>query len=131
MCKNWVLYKDCYYKDKCSFAHGENELRTKKVDNNTKYKTKICKAFVEKMYCPFGNRCQYRHIITEKRILTFSYLNSKFVSDLNLELAKEQKDNSEFDKAISNVHLYSNMVKSRLKVFSNLNSSDTSPRNML
>ena len=27
LCKNYELYKDCYYGDNCSFAHGIDELR--------------------------------------------------------------------------------------------------------
>jgi len=61
LCKNWTLYKDCYYKDTCSFAHGEKEMRT--TITPIKYKTKICKAFAEKYYCNYGNRCHYSHKI--------------------------------------------------------------------
>lgn len=61
LCKNWVLYNDCYYKDTCSFAHGEHELRRTSTPVN--YKTKICKAFAEKFFCRYGNRCHYSHNI--------------------------------------------------------------------
>jgi len=69
------------------------------------------------MYCPFGNRCQYRHIISEKRILRYSFLNKKFANDLNLELVKESKENEDFEKALLNVNLHESMLKSRLSVF--------------
>lgn len=62
LCKNWSLYSDCYFKDTCSFAHGENELRQNQIITE-KYKTKICKMFNENYYCHYGNRCIYLHII--------------------------------------------------------------------
>lgn len=61
LCKNWELYRNCYYKDTCSFAHGEHELRQKPTTEDPRYRTKPCKAFFETMYCSFGSRCQYRH----------------------------------------------------------------------
>jgi len=59
LCKNWILYNDCYFKDTCSFAHGEKDLRVSATPLN--YKTKICKAFAEKFFCNYGNRCHYSH----------------------------------------------------------------------
>jgi len=61
ICKNWALYRNCYYGDNCSFAHGKNELRYKPIKENPRYKTKPCKAYYETMYCSFGSRCQYSH----------------------------------------------------------------------
>jgi len=61
LCKNWVLYNDCFFKETCSFAHGEEELRSKNIPFN--YKTQICKSFFEKSYCVYGNRCHYSHKI--------------------------------------------------------------------
>lgn len=61
LCKNWVLYNDCFFKDTCSFAHGEKDLRISNTPIN--YKTKVCKAFAEKSFCSYGNRCHYSHFI--------------------------------------------------------------------
>jgi hypothetical protein len=61
LCKNWVLYNDCYYKNTCSFAHGEAELRH--GHSTIKYKTKVCQMFKENHFCNYGNRCIYLHII--------------------------------------------------------------------
>ena len=62
LCKNWEIYHDCYYKDECCFAHGIEELRQN--ISVPSYKTKECKAFLETKFCPFGSRCNYRHIFT-------------------------------------------------------------------
>jgi len=84
LCKNWVLYNKCYFKEECSFAHGEQELRLKL--NIDKYKTKICKSFIEKMFCCYGHRCQYLHIITYKKInnyyIYFNYCLVNFFENL-------------------------------------------------
>lgn len=47
-------------KEKCSFAHGKNELKEKK-HLNINYKTRPCKQYFLKGYCPYGYRCQYLH----------------------------------------------------------------------
>ncbi len=62
LCKNWLLNNSCFYKDTCSFAHGDKELKRKTVSG--KYKTKLCKSFQERSYCNYGNRCQYSHVIS-------------------------------------------------------------------
>ena len=61
LCKNYELYKDCYYGDHCSFAHGIDELRENVIMPS--YKTKLCKSFVENSICNFGIRCSYLHKI--------------------------------------------------------------------
>ena len=108
LCKNWVLYKDCFYKNNCSFAHGENELRGKKTEKIKKYKTKICNVFIDKMDCSFGNRCQYRHIITEKRLFKYSYLNYKMAYDVITEINKEEEMN-DFTKILEIISFRSNI----------------------
>ena len=49
----------CKYGDNCAFAHGENELKNRKISFN--YKTKPCKQFFEIGFCPYGSRCQFSH----------------------------------------------------------------------
>jgi len=61
LCKNYELYKDCYYGDNCSFAHGIDELRENALLPS--YKTKLCKSFEENNVCNFGIRCSYQHKI--------------------------------------------------------------------
>ena len=61
LCKNYELYKDCYYGDNCSFAHGIDELRDDIILPS--YKTKLCKSFIENTTCNFGTRCSYQHKI--------------------------------------------------------------------
>ena len=61
LCKNYELYKDCYYGDNCSFAHGLEELRDNIILPS--YKTKLCKSFIENKTCNFGTRCSYQHKI--------------------------------------------------------------------
>ena len=61
LCKNYELYKDCYYGDNCSFAHGLDELRESFIVPS--HKTKMCKSFFENKICTFGIRCSYQHKI--------------------------------------------------------------------
>lgn len=61
ICHYWEIYGNCKFGDNCSFAHGENELKKRKITIN--YKTKPCKHFFEIGYCPYGSRCQFSHKI--------------------------------------------------------------------
>ena len=54
LCKNYELYKDCYYGNNCSFAHGVDELRDNLIIPI--HKTKLCKSFFENKTCNFGVR---------------------------------------------------------------------------
>ena len=53
----------CRWGDSCCFAHGKPELRSKTLFSSF-YKTKICKHFHKKGYCPYASRCQYFHLKT-------------------------------------------------------------------
>lgn len=65
--------KHCHVGNKCHFAHGEHELRTKEspmpIEQHMKmlnipynnYKTQMCKYFVQEGVCKFGNNCSYSH----------------------------------------------------------------------
>ena len=60
LCKNFEANGYCKYGDKCAYAHGINNLRSK-VTNTTDYRTKKCSKFFEQGYCPYGSRCQFAH----------------------------------------------------------------------
>ena len=60
LCKFYEIDGKCKYGDKCAYAHGKENLRSK-VTNTTAYRTKKCSQFFEKGYCPYGNRCQFAH----------------------------------------------------------------------
>jgi len=54
----------CEYEDKCQFAHGVEQLRSRKF--SPKYKTQPCKNYHKHGNCRFGSRCQFVH--DEERI---------------------------------------------------------------
>ena len=60
LCKYFEINGYCKYGDKCAYAHGKENLRSK-VTNTTAYRTKKCTQFFEQGYCPYGNRCQFAH----------------------------------------------------------------------
>ena len=53
------MYGQCKFGDNCAFAHGDSELKQRKMTFN--YKTKTCKQFFELGYCSYGSRCQFSH----------------------------------------------------------------------
>jgi len=59
ICRYWEMYGECKYGDSCAFAHGDSELKKRKMTFN--YKTKPCKQFFELGYCSYGSRCQFSH----------------------------------------------------------------------
>ena len=59
LCHNWEMYGECKYGNNCAFAHGDSELKKRKMSFN--YKTKPCKQFFELGYCSYGIRCQFSH----------------------------------------------------------------------
>ena len=60
LCKYFEINGYCKYGDKCAYAHGKENLRSK-VTNTVDYRTKKCSKFFEQGYCPYGNRCQFAH----------------------------------------------------------------------
>ena len=60
LCKYYEINGYCKYGDKCAYAHGKENLRSK-VTNSTSYRTRKCVQFFENGYCPYGNRCQFAH----------------------------------------------------------------------
>ena len=60
LCKFFEIDGKCKYGDKCAYAHGKENLRSK-VTNTTAYRTKKCTQFFETGYCPYGSRCQFAH----------------------------------------------------------------------
>lgn len=60
LCKNWEAYHYCKFGDRCSFAHGEKELRSRR-DMPPTYKLKQCLQFSKTGLCPYGARCLFIH----------------------------------------------------------------------
>ena len=59
ICRYWEMYGECKFGENCAFAHGDSELKQKRLTFN--YKTKACKQFFELGYCSYGSRCQFSH----------------------------------------------------------------------
>ena len=74
ICKNWKIYGDCRYKNKCKFAHGKEELKETYIHYN--FKTKKCNNFHKNGFCQFGERCIYLHNIKTN---TIYYLKDEFI----------------------------------------------------
>ena len=55
LCKYYEINGYCKYGDKCAYAHGKENLRSK-VTNTTAFRTKKCTQFFERGYCPYGSR---------------------------------------------------------------------------
>ena len=60
LCKNWLESGKCIFGSKCTFAHGKEEIQSKRK-NSEKYKSKPCKSFHIQLFCPFGSHCIFQH----------------------------------------------------------------------
>lgn len=60
LCRNFTEKGFCPYGKKCQFAHGVQELKCSKSDNNS-YKTKMCTSFERNYQCAYGFRCNFIH----------------------------------------------------------------------
>lgn len=66
LCRSWLASERCALGDRCLFAHGHQELRTRKCD--PRYKTKPCRSFQQHGTCPYNDRCDFLH--DESRVPT-------------------------------------------------------------
>ena len=107
ICRNWEMYGECKYGNNCSFAHGDSELKQRKISFN--YKTKPCKQFFELGYCSYGIRCQFSHkkddflrdknekngICCDNNKISYLKIIKEFLSDdnnnISLELVKRPR----------------------------------------
>ena len=101
------MYGECKYGNNCSFAHGDSELKQRKISFN--YKTKPCKQFFELGYCSYGIRCQFSHkkddflrdknekngIFCDNNKISYLKIIKEFLSDdnnnISLELVKRPR----------------------------------------
>ena len=108
LCKNWEIYHDCYYKDECSFAHGKEELRIDSPIIGTKYK--LCKTFQEKGFCPFGKRCNYRHLLKEERLFTYEAILKNTCNEILEEMKKIENNEISISKIYKRILLKKKVI---------------------
>ena len=113
LCKNWEAYYYCKFGDRCSFAHGIEELRIR-TDMLPTYKLRQCKQFIEMGLCSYGTRCQFIHnnlTLEKQREASYSKMlneNCKFIK-VRINCLTENRD----------VYV-SSYERRRLRVFSQL-----------
>jgi hypothetical protein len=112
LCKYYESQGFCQYGDKCAYAHGVENLRSK-VTNTTAYRTKKCTQFFEQGYCPYGSRCQFAHQLKS------NIINNPY--DKGMSYGKILETISKLE----NVENIKKLVeKPRLKVFKEICSDD-------
>ena len=71
MCKNFSEMGYCPYRNKCQFAHGENEICRLEPPAKIFYRTRNCHSFWNQGQCKYGFRCQFSHYTTSKETTHF------------------------------------------------------------
>ena len=108
LCKNWEIYHDCYYKEECSFAHGEEELRLYLQISGSK--NKLCRTFQEKGFCLFGKRCNYRHVLKEERLFTYQSLLKNTCKELLNDMKKSENCETSVSKLYKRILLKKKVI---------------------
>jgi len=124
LCKTYQLGLPCPYGNKCSFAHGTDELRAK-VLVPTNYKTVRCKQFFEKGFCNFGPRCQFQHYHAHSEELTLPALTHSQLFETVLNSVEKEshlaEENYMFNYYESPISVSERIGGKRLNVFENSN----------
>ena len=107
LCTNWMLSGKCKFGRKCSYAHGESELKLRH-DLPHNYKTKECKNFSRDGYCMYGSRCQFIHKGENSLAISYNNLLNENARSIELMLYK----NMNFDLRYVNLG-----VNKSLRVF--------------
>ena len=84
----------CKYGSKCQFAHGEEELRP--VRRHPRYKTKLCRNFVNNGSCPYDTRCRFIHA-NDLPYVSAPTLSALHHSPLPAPSASESADPSRYE----------------------------------
>ena len=114
ICKYWEMYGQCKYGTNCAFAHGDSELKQRKLSFN--YKTKPCKQFFELGVCSYGVRCQFSH----KKEDYIRQQNEKGIIDTNNNQISYLKIIKEFLSGENNNISHELIKRPRLKTFENI-----------
>lgn len=63
LCRNWKELGSCEFGNECAYAHGYNELNSRRTHIHRNYKTKMCKQWHETTpgNCTYGDKCQFIH----------------------------------------------------------------------
>ena len=107
LCTNWMVNGKCKFGKKCSYAHGESELKLR-CDLPQNYKTKECKNFSRYGYCVYGSRCQFIHKGETSLAMSYYELLHENAKSIELMLCK----NMNFDLRYINIG-----VNKSLRVF--------------
>ena len=67
LCHQYKAMGNCTYKNKCRYAHGQNELQP--ISNHPLYKTILCRSYHNDRICNYGAKCKFVHELSEKRVL--------------------------------------------------------------
>ena len=70
-----------YFNEKCKFNKKKLKMKKNAMDpvnfeeerkNDPKYKTELCKSFMETNFCVYGNKCRFAHgfkeLVVKKQI---------------------------------------------------------------
>ena len=121
ICRYWEMYGQCKFGDNCAFAHGDSELKQRKMTFN--YKTKPCKQFFELGYCSYGSRCQFSHKKeneNENNDISYLKIIKEFLSsekEISHELLKRPRLMT-FEKIIEST--LEESEKSKLKLYEDI-----------
>jgi len=84
----------CPYGEKCDFAHGTSDL-SYDITKHPKYRTKLCRSFLESGTCVYGDRCCFSHVLPKRKDLIKVDQMSQNESDAGTDKSETGTDNDE------------------------------------
>lgn len=114
MCRNFESTGHCKFGNKCSFAHGKDEVLNKR-HINLHYKSKRCNKFFDNGFCEYGSRCQYLH-----KEDSFSHILDSYCEKLLVWI--ERNPNLDMSSIMKKTHTFG----SRNSYFQSLETKDSS-----
>ena len=97
----------CPLGERCSFAHGEEELKPKAFHN---YKTVKCRHFHEKGFCQYGPRCQFLHNDRKGEIRNVHMEYSQLLRIMNDAFILQTAEEAEADDISQHGHIDENLI---------------------
>ena len=119
LCKYYEINGYCKFGDKCAYAHGKENLRSK-VTNSSAYRTRKCTQFFENGYCPYGSRCQFAHQLTTN--ITNNPYDRKMSYAKTLETISKVENIDNIKKLISKPRLtiFKEIIDEKISLENNL-----------
>ena len=115
LCHQYEATGNCTYNNKCSYAHGQDELQP--ISNHLSDKTILCRSYHNDRICNYRAKCKFIHELSEKRVPTPGKASQQpviLILPLNMTLKQftkiQKSENTEQTKQLSSQNKSVNLL---------------------